>query len=209
MIEEKITKMIKDYKYGFPESNTFTADEIAQQILSLFCKEGWKSPEEVKELQHFKDSSIGLWVTDRPDMIEERIAKYIEEYGKENYLKENDEYICLPPAFVLQFVKEMNISELLCQLGENKGGIDTLAEKMRDGGWLSSSDKIEGLNCTVGEALEKIGEMVDELTKLYYLINDSRGIDGFHLNGDIALWDEFDLSQNALTLTGGRVIKRS
>lgn len=39
-------------------------------------------------------------------------------------------------------------------------------------------------------------ELVELLGDIQAVISDSRGIIGYHLNGDVALWDEFDCFRN-------------
>ena len=45
---------------GFKESES---DEMYKLLMSL--------PDVIKDLQHHKDTTIGLWATDRPDLIED------------------------------------------------------------------------------------------------------------------------------------------
>lgn len=47
---------------------------------------------------------------------------------------------------------------------------------------------------------EAIREAHTELSTLLDTINNSRGVDGWHLNGDIATWDEFEINP-AATIT--------
>lgn len=47
---------------------------------------------------------------------------------------------------------------------------------------------------------EAIKEAHTELSKLLDIINNSRGVAGWHLNGDIATWDEFEINP-AATIT--------
>lgn len=44
---------------------------------------------------------------------------------------------------------------------------------------------------------EAIKEAHTELSTLLDTINNSRGVDGWHLNGDIATWDEFEINPAA------------
>ena len=47
---------------------------------------------------------------------------------------------------------------------------------------------------------EAIREAHTELSTILDTINDSRGVAGWHLNGDIATWDEFEINP-AATIT--------
>lgn len=40
------------------------------------------------------------------------------------------------------------------------------------------------------------GELIEILSDIQSVISESRGIIGYHLNGDVALWDEFDCFRN-------------
>lgn len=44
---------------------------------------------------------------------------------------------------------------------------------------------------------EEIARLREALEGFIGLINESHGVAGFHLNGDIAEWDEFDLINQA------------
>ena len=40
-------------------------------------------------------------------------------------------------------------------------------------------------------------DLLEALKAMVAITNDSRGVDGYHLNGDIAEWDEFDAINQA------------
>lgn len=64
-------------------------------------------------------------------------------------------------------------------------------EDCSDGDWVPAS---------VAQAL------YDALGGMLNIVSDSRGVDGYHLNGDVALWDEFpeiEAAAAALSLADG------
>lgn len=53
-------------------------------------------------------------------------------------------------------------------------------------------------------------QLLTALAGLLSIINDSRGVEGYHLNGDIATWDEFEEVEEAratLAKSGYAIVK--
>lgn len=60
--------------------------------------------------------------------------------------------------------------------------------------------QIEQANRTVHTMREAIKEAHTELSNILDIINNSRGVDNWHLNGAVATWNEFDINP-AVALT--------
>lgn len=60
----------------------------------------------------------------------------------------------------------------------------------------SGVEAIEWWNTRATDPLLK--EMVDVIDSIIYITDDSSGIAGYHLNGNIAFWDEFPEIYNAI-----------
>ncbi len=76
--------------------------------------------------------------------------------------------------------------------------IDRVYEQLEDPG---SSAKISGYTIRAianaaeqikAQQRERVGKLEGALGGLLAIVNDSNGVDGYHLNGDIATWDEFE-----------------
>lgn len=54
-------------------------------------------------------------------------------------------------------------------------------------------DYPESLVCPVVMSAEQLREMLAKIENFESIINNSEGVSGFHQNGDVALWGEFEL----------------
>lgn len=78
--------------------------------------------------------------------------------------------------------------------GEDSTGYDDVAEAMRDAlTELSAAHAIEmrAYEATVQNQAERIRQLEAALNGLVSIAHDSKGVAGYHLNGDIAEWESF------------------
>ena len=54
----------KDFQYGFPNVG-FNVGEC-NRALEVWAKE---AEEYIKKLEHYRDTTVGLWATDRPKLV--------------------------------------------------------------------------------------------------------------------------------------------
>lgn len=131
-------------------------------------------------------------------MIEEKIAK-IKRYDLWYNAGLNE--IPIKETSNGEYIRYSDVLSLLRQEGWAKIKIDSLANKMRQEGWLHEDDPAKGLDCTIGELQEKVREMVEGYEILREAIKHK-----LHLLPGMF---DFDLLiKNALTLADGRMIKR-
>lgn len=61
--------------------------------------------------------------------------------------------------------------------------------------WLvpnpEAAELVRDMNSDVCALLDERNALLEALGNLLAIINDSRGAEGYHLNGDVAMWDEF------------------
>ena len=66
-------------------------------------------------------------------------------------------------------------------------------------GWNSVDKQIDMDVCVANAKLiAEAPELLEALTNILKIVEDSEGVVGYHLNGDTAKWDEFDEITNAI-----------
>jgi len=66
-------------------------------------------------------------------------------------------------------------------------------------GWLRDNSN-HGCLGGYSEIADTMEKMLDVVESIADIVNDSNGVVGFHLNGEVAEWDEFDLPEVLATL---------
>lgn len=74
------------------------------------------------------------------------------------------------------------------------GAKKQLADVLSDTTYYIRKEKVETLEKQVEDMREAIREAHTELSDFIEIINDSHGVAGWHLNGSIASWDEFEIN---------------
>jgi len=62
---------IRTIKKWVDDGGSFDYDHLMGLLKDYDAEISKLYDEEIKELQHFKDSTLGLWATDRPDLVED------------------------------------------------------------------------------------------------------------------------------------------
>lgn len=84
-------------------------------------------------------------------------------------------------------------------VGFDEGGCQDVGSIALDGFTLVDSEELQALKdrATQAEAqhLALAAKLLAVSREITGIVNDSQGVAGYHLNGAVATWDEFDLSK--------------